>query len=309
MLLTPLPADRFDAWSAAARHRLAERASVSGLKAPADAAAYAARFVTDLLPQGVRTPTSRILMVSDRGTEIGTVWVGFTGSTAFLVDLDVVVSGSSQQDALFDALVRVAREGGVTRIGIALTPQDQAGHALIAGRGFALASIQMLLEPLPERAPNPLVDVRPMTADRFRAFAASSEAAFAADLVASGRYAADEAAAESHRQMTLELPDGVDTPGQSLFTASVDGVEVGVLWVGARLRDDRPHAFVLDVEVAEGQRRKGYGRELMLAAEREAMAIGADSIGLHVFGFNTAAIDLYESLGYRRTEESYLLEL
>ena len=35
----------------------------------------------------------------------------------------------------------------------------------------------------------------------------------------------------------------------------------------------------------------------------------ADSIGLHVFGFNTGAIDLYEQLGYRRTEESLLRDV
>ena len=54
-------------------------------------------------------------------------------------------------------------------------------------------------------------------------------------------------------------------------------------------------------------RDRGYGRDLMLAAEHEAARLGADSIGLHVFGFNTSAITLYESLGYRRVEERFLL--
>lgn len=47
----------------------------------------------------------------------------------------------------------------------------------------------------------------------------------------------------------------------------------------------------------------------MHAAEREARLLGADSIGLHVFGFNAGAAQLYESLGYRRVEETFLLEL
>jgi ribosomal protein S18 acetylase RimI-like enzyme len=194
-------------------------------------------------------------------------------------------------------------------ISVALFPQDAQAHALIAGRGFAVASIQMLLEPLPERRVAPHVVVSPMTAERFRRFAEHSEASYAEDLVAAGRYTADEAVIESRRQMRLELPEGIDTPGQELFTASVDGAEVGVLWLGLRRRDGRPHAFILDIEVAQDQRRRGYGRELMHAAEREARRMGAESIGLHVFGFNTGAIDLYESLGYRRVEETFLLNL
>ena len=36
----------------------------------------------------------------------------------------------------------------------------------------------------------------------------------------------------------------------------------------------------------------------MLAAERELAARGWHELGLNVFGYNTAAIRLYESLGY-----------
>ncbi|KNY08153.1 hypothetical protein AKH00_06890 [Microbacterium sp. GCS4] len=145
-----------------------------------------------------------------------------------------------------------------------------------------------------------------MTPERFVGFAAHSESAFADDLVASGRYSAEAAATESHRQMTLELPEGVDSAGQLLFTAHADGEEVGILWLGERTRVGRPHAFVLDIEVAEGHRRRGHGREIMLAAEQEARRIGAESIGLHVFGFNAGAIAMYEGLGYRRVEQRFL---
>ncbi|MDF2510006.1 MAG: family N-acetyltransferase [Microbacterium sp.] len=198
---------------------------------------------------------------------------------------------------------------GATQISAPLFPQDAAGHALLGGRGFVVASIQMVLEPLPSRDVAAHVVVAPMTEERFPRFVTDSEEGFAHDLVASGRFTAEEAAAESHRQLMEELPLGLDTEGQRFYTAAVDGVEVGILWLGMRERDGRPHAFVLDVEVAADQRRKGYGRELMHAAEREARRLGADSIGLHVFGFNSAAVELYEGLGYRRTEESLLRDL
>lgn len=56
-----------------------------------------------------------------------------------------------------------------------------------------------------------------------------------------------------------------------------------------------------DIEVAEEQRGRGYGRALMLLAERVARETGEELLGLHVFAGNTPAIRLYESLGYRTT--------
>lgn len=305
--LTPVPAERFTEWSRDARERLIARAHDSRLRTGADAVAYADRYFAELIPHGEPTPATLVLQVRDGGRALGSLWLAVAGGKLFVIDLEL--SSPVDDDELFAEIVGIARERGVRRITIALFPGDAAGHALIAGRGFQLASIQMLLEPLPQRAHGDAVTVEPMTPERFPSYAAASEAAFAEDLIASGRYTREQAVAESRRQMDLELPDGIETAGQSFFTASVDGTEVGILWIGARLRDDRPHGFVLDIEVADSQRRKGYGRALMLAAEREARDFGAESLGLHVFGFNTGAIELYEGLGYSRVEESFHLDL
>lgn len=308
VLLTPLSADRFDAWRAATRERLIAVLRESGRRPGADAPAYADAFLAELLPIGAATPTARILVISVDGAEAGTVWLGVNAGKMFLVSLDAAeeVAGS---DELFEAIRAIAAGEGVRRISAGVLSADRAARSLIEGRGFTVSSIQMVLEPLPERDADPDVVVAPMTAERFPSYAEHAEAAFAVDLVDSGRYTAEEAAAESHRQMMMELPDGLRTEGQRFFTASVGGAEVGTLWIGMRERDGRPHAFVLDIEVAEEHRRKGYGRVLMHAGEREGRALGAESIGLHVFGFNTGAIDLYERLGYRRVEETCILDL
>lgn len=308
--LSPLSVDRFDEWRDDVKRRLIARSRESGMRAGDDAIDFAEAFLRDLLPQGHDTPTASILRVLDEAGELGAIWLAVNAGKLFVVDLGLTASSSAtQRDGLFAAIRRFAEDHAAGRISIALFPQDAEGHALIDGRGFSTASIQMVLEPLPERDVAPHVTVAPMTADRFRSFVEHSEQAFADDLVASGRFGPDDAIVESRRQMRLELPQGLETPGQAVFTASVDGVEVGILWIGERRRDGRPHAFILDVEVAEDQRRRGYGRELMHAAEREARRLGADSIGLHVFGFNTGAIGLYEMLGYRRVEETFLLDL
>lgn len=308
--LKPLPADRFDAWRDDVKQRLVVRSQESGMRVGADAIDFAETFLHELLPQGYATTTTSVFTIVDGSSDLGTIWLGVSAGRVYVIDLGIAAATTAEQrEGLFSALRRVADEAEVTRISIALFPQDAEGHALIGDRGFSIASIQMVLEPLPVRELTPLVEVVPMTDERFQSFVEHSEAAFADDLVASGRYAREDAAAESRRQMRLELPQGLATPGQELFTASVDGAEVGYLWLGMRRRDGRPHAFVLDIEVAEDQRRLGYGRALMHAAEREARRLGADSLGLHVFGFNTGAIELYESLGYRRVEETFLLDL
>lgn len=309
--LSPLPAERFEEWRSAARQRVIDGNRVSGHRIGADAVDFADAFFAELLPDGLATPTVRILrIVDEHERELGTLWLAVGEHKLFLLELAVEEPLSdARNDDVLAQILAIARDRGVARISAPLFPHDAAGHALLEGRGFEVASIQMVLEPLPVREVPVHVDVVPMTAERFPRFVAASEKGFADDLVASGRYSPDEAAAESHRQLVAELPEGVETKGQALFTASVDGAEVGILWLGMRVRDGRPHAFVLDVEVDTAERRKGYGRALMHAAEREARRLGADSIGLHVFGFNTGAIDLYEQLGYRRTEESLLREL
>ena len=58
----------------------------------------------------------------------------------------------------------------------------------------------------------------------------------------------------------------------------------------------RPGSTTLTID--EAQRGKGYGKAMMLAAERELVQRGVTKLGLNVFGSNKTAIGLYERLGY-----------
>lgn len=308
--LTPLPAVRFEEWNAATRERLVRLRQDSGLRLGDEAVAQANQYFSELLPHGLESTASQVLRIADGSDELGTLWLGANAGRLFVIDLALTVSPSrSQCEEIVAALLAIAKGEEASLISISLFRQDTEGHRLVERHGFRVASIQMLLEPLPDRAVADHVVVAPMTEARYPRFARESEAAFAVDLAASGRYTPEEAVVESRRQFLKELPEGLDTPGQELFTAEVAGVEVGILWIGMRERGGRPHVFILDVEVAADQRRKGYGRELMHATEREARRLGADSVGLHVFGFNDAAVRLYEQLGYRRLEEQFLLDV
>ena len=79
----------------------------------------------------------------------------------------------------------------------------------------------------------------------------------------------------------------------------VDGEAVGSLWMGRPFGGSESTWFVFYVEVDEAHRGKGFGRVAMQAAEDWTRAHGGSRVALNVFGPNTVARNLYDSLGYQ----------
>ena len=107
------------------------------------------------------------------------------------------------------------------------------------------------------------------------------------------------------------LPDGLASPGMHLWTARAGGSDepVGIGWIEVRERPSGTSALVFDVEVEEQHRGRGLGRALMEALHDAARELGATSISLNVFGQNTTAIRLYDSLGYAVTSQQMKRDL
>ena len=143
--------------------------------------------------------------------------------------------------------------------------------------------------------------LRPMTSQEYPEFARRSLEGYVEQKVELGGVPAEQARAEGEKDFAELLPDGPRTVGQWIRVGEVDGVAVGVLWIGLRDEPGPRFAWVYDVEVDEPYRGRGHGRALMLAAEDLAREIGAQRLGLNVFGGNTRARRLYESLGYSTT--------
>ncbi len=150
------------------------------------------------------------------------------------------------------------------------------------------------------RRPAPTVGLRPMTVAEYEAWIPGSIAAYAAEHAAAGSMPADKAQELARKQFDELLPQGLETPKHHLLFGTEDGERVGVLWLNIPPSAEGP-AYVFDVEVDSDKRGRGYGRAIMTAAESFSRDHGAEALRLHVFGSNTVARSLYESLGFETT--------
>jgi len=143
-----------------------------------------------------------------------------------------------------------------------------------------------------------------MADSEYEAFRSKSIAEYAKVNVEAGNWLEEESMELSRHELQQLLPQGRETPGVLLLSAdNSDGEYVGYLWIGLdRPGTSKPLAWIYDIEVAQEQRGKGYGRALLRAAEEETLKNGVPTLGLNVFGNNHVARKLYESSGYSITQ-------
>jgi ribosomal protein S18 acetylase RimI-like enzyme len=128
-------------------------------------------------------------------------------------------------------------------------------------------------------------------------YIAHSRSGYIDDRVASGDDV-DVATRSADDQIAAAFPNGKPAPGHRLFSVERDGEKVGALWLGLLSSEQPTLYWVWDITIDAPHQGRGYGRETMLLAEDEARKHGATDLGLNVFGTNSVARHLYESLGY-----------
>lgn len=147
--------------------------------------------------------------------------------------------------------------------------------------------------------------LRPMTEAEFAAWRGPAIRAYAEDKSRSLNISEEEAMALSVDSFDKELPQGLGTANNYLFTArNEDDTPVGMAWIAVDTARGVTTAFVFDILIEEPYRGRGYGRSVMLALEEEARKHGVTRMGLHVFGDNPRAQALYARIGYKVTDVS-----
>lgn len=145
------------------------------------------------------------------------------------------------------------------------------------------------------------VTLRPLDAERFPAWLERSRAEYANDLVTLGQ-ASEDADRQAAESMAHSFPSGRPTPDHAVFDVVDEvGASVGYLWIGPDTSADAGAWWIWDILIDADKRGRGFGRTAMRLGEEYARAQGAHTLGLSVFGFNTGARALYESLGYETT--------
>ncbi len=148
--------------------------------------------------------------------------------------------------------------------------------------------------------PPPEADLQlcPMRPDEFPAFRDGFIRDWADDLARIDDLPAAEALRHAAQRTDADLPDGVATPRQHLFTLVAGTEVVGTAWMSTAPTGE---AFLEDLTLRPPFRGQGHGRRALELLERHARAQGLRCIDLHVYTHNPRAIALYEKVGYRTT--------
>ncbi|MFE9425422.1 GNAT family N-acetyltransferase [Kitasatospora sp. NPDC006697] len=208
------------------------------------------------------------------------------------------------------AAEEVLRGWDCRRAEVGVPADAPAAHALALALGYTEAShhlVKRLAEPPAVRTD---LTTRPVEAADFRDWLDSINVAYRGQLLRIGltEQQADAKVAADDARL---LPQAHATPGMAMRLLLAPGAAepVGSVWVsyenGRLPPDDRPLGWVMNVEVEPGRRGQGYGRELMLIAERLCLAAGTHDLGLNVYTGNESARRLYDSLGYRLTRRQF----
>ncbi|WP_042364368.1 GNAT family N-acetyltransferase [Streptacidiphilus neutrinimicus] len=185
------------------------------------------------------------------------------------------------------------------------------------GYGPTARNMVKALPPVPPELPAGLTP-RPLTAAEFTVWHDAQQASYAEMLVRHTGHSPEQAAAKSAADHAHLFPQGQHSPGVSIDNLLAGDEVVGTIWVSTLTADTAAEAgagtgtdagtdavaepraaWVYNVKVREAFRGRGYGRALMLLAERVTLAAGLRELALNVHAGNVPAERLYESLGYR----------
>lgn len=218
---------------------------------------------------------------------------------------------SAQDDDLAMQLLAVMRQRRSTSGKKTLLRLEATQKALMSALSAQPVISEIMEKPVDTSVSVPPdVKYRPLDADEVKSYLEELVEDFANVL----RENMPDLSHERAREMAAEnvksaAPDGTNTPGHTLLViqeATAEEDTVGYLWV--YLDEATKKSFCYKIEVVPQKRRKGYGRKTLLVWEHSAAKDGAQSLGLNVFGKNTAARNMYHGAAFQVKQAVYGIE-
>ena len=148
-----------------------------------------------------------------------------------------------------------------------------------------------------------MVKLIPMDPADYPAYLENSIVEYAEDKVKSGQWKESESLEKSRGEFMHLLPDGVHTKNEFIYSIvdESSGQKMGILWVEVKMDETPRRAFGFDFIVYEPFRGKGFGKQALQALDKLLISMDVESMGLHVFGHNTTAFELYKKMGFEIT--------
>lgn len=143
-----------------------------------------------------------------------------------------------------------------------------------------------------------MIKLEPLQQEDFERFLEHAIREYAEDHVRNGNWSAEGALERSRKEFEHYLPDGIHSKDQYLWSlVDEEGNKLGVLWV--QIKEQK--AFIFDFIIDEEFRGKGFGKQALLAMDEKLKSMNVKSVGLHVFGDNITAQELYKKVGFKIT--------
>ena len=147
------------------------------------------------------------------------------------------------------------------------------------------------------------IRLKRMCEDEYRTYRDAAARGYAEDKQRSGDWVSRDALTLSFQAFHRFAPSGLQTPDQHFFTVHDAATDAKVGWLWYQVRDDGLYrsAYLCDIVIFDEHQRQGYGTACLAELDNQAKGLGIRRVGLHVFGHNTEAMELYQRCGYRIT--------
>ena len=143
-----------------------------------------------------------------------------------------------------------------------------------------------------------MVKLEPIEQRDFDRFLENEISNYAADHVRNGNWSPEGALEKSRKEFESILPDGSRSKDQYVWSiVDEESNKIGVLWVQVK----NQQAFIYNFVIEEALRGKGFGKQALTAMDEKLEAMNVKSVGLHVFGDNIGAQELYKKMGFEIT--------